>query len=267
LAARGVPDPRLESETLLAHALATDRLHLYVNYDMPLDEDARSRMRGFIQRRGKGEPTAYILGSREFYGLSFEVDPRCLIPRPETEHLVDEAHLFLKHRPGPAQVLDLCTGSGCIPIALVHKLPSHSYCGVDVSRDALNVAETNRKRLVSEADLTFLCGDLFAPVKEKRFDLILSNPPYITTEEMALLDKSVSEFEPALALHSGKDALVFHRRILREGKAHLTPGGCFILEISARTEGDLSGLVVELGLRMRVVKDLANLSRTLVITS
>jgi release factor glutamine methyltransferase len=265
LAARGVEEARLEAEYLLSSALGWNRLRLYTDFDMPLDASVKDAMREFIRRRGRGEPTAYILGVREFYGLPFRVDHRVLIPRPETEHLVDEALHALDAREAPARVLDLCTGSGCITIALAHARPHHEYVGVDISEAALSVAEENRKNLVGAARVSFLCGDLYEPAAEGTFDLILSNPPYITADELAQLHPTVRNFEPLLALDSGDDSIAFHCRIIELGLGRLRPEGRFILEIGAGSLDALESLAHRHELRLRMVNDLAGHPRVAVL--
>lgn len=264
LGARGVEEPRLDAELLLAEVLGCDRLRLYTRHDMPLFEDARERMRELVRRRARGEPVAYILGRREFYGIEFRVDPRCLIPRPETELVLDEAFRFLDSRPGPKRILDLCTGSGCIAIAIACLRGGHDLWAVDFSGAALSVARDNHARLAPGESIRFLEGDLYAPLPGEPFDLIASNPPYITTAEMAELPPSIRSFEPALALECGDDPLAFHRRILDRGADRLRPGGCFILEMGAsgaapgNSLGDLPGLSLE------TRRDLQGIDRVLI---
>ncbi len=179
-----------------------------------------------LDRLQEGEPFQYVLGEQDFYGLSFLVDPRVLIPRPETEVLVEKA---LSLAPPQGRILDLCCGSGCIAVALAHHLPQSEIWAVDLSSDALALAAENARR--HGADIRFGVGDLFAalPPEAGRFDLIVSNPPYIPREEIGKLDPEIA-YEPTMALDGGEDGLDFYRRILPDAPDHLLPGGGLLLE-------------------------------------
>lgn len=261
LAARGCDSPRLDAELLLARALACDRLNLYVAHDRTVSDGERALYRELIKRRASGEPVAYILGEREFYGLTFHVDRRCLVPRPETEHLVDEAVSLLRGRDRP-RVADVGTGSGCIAVSLAHQVAGASLFAVDADEDALDVARANAARLVPDADVTFLRGDLCAPLREHApFDLIASNPPYITTAEMKELPKDVRGFEPDSALRAGEDPIAFHLRLVEEGLPLLSADGALVMEV-----GEDGAERLRKHVDARSVADLAGIARVVVVT-
>jgi release factor glutamine methyltransferase len=261
LAARGCDAPRFDAELLLSRALGCDRLGLYVDHDRPVSDSERALYRELLERRGTGEPVAYILGEREFFGLMFHVDRRCLVPRPETEHLVDEAVALLSGQDRP-RVADVGTGSGCIAVSLAHQFGGARLFAVDAQADALDVARANAARLVPDADVTFLCGDLCAPLREHApFDLIASNPPYITTDEMAELPKDVRDFEPVSALEAGEDGIAFHLRLVEEGLPLLSAGGALVMEVGEGGADRLRKLM-----DVRSVADLAGIPRVVVVT-
>ncbi|HUK67114.1 MAG TPA: peptide chain release factor N(5)-glutamine methyltransferase [Anaeromyxobacteraceae bacterium] len=256
----GVDAPRLTAELLLAHALACDRVRLYLDFDKPLSETELSRFRGLVKRRAEGEPTAYLVGQREFCGRPFHCDGRALIPRPETELLVEAV---LEAMPENACVLDLCTGTGCIGISLALARPEARVLASDLSQGALELARENARNL--GARLEFAEGDLFEPVpKGSRFHLIVANPPYVPTCELAHLAREVRR-EPALALDGGPEGLDLARRIVAEAPGRLLPGGSLFLEMHEKHEERLPALCREAGFSTAVVKlDLARLPRFVV---
>ena len=196
LAKKGIESPRLEAQILLAHVLKCNKVDLLVRYDEQPAEADRTRFRELIHRRVAGWPVAYLVGTRDFYLLSFEVSPAVLIPRPETEMLVLEALGYLKPLTAPT-VLDLGTGSGCIGISIAHQKKDARVTAVDVSPDALAVARRNAAKHGVADRIDFLQGDLFAPLNvEKRFDLVVSNPPYIAPDEFPSLAADVRDHEP-----------------------------------------------------------------------
>lgn len=261
LAARGFDSPRLDAELLLARVLQCDRLQLYVAHDRPVSDEERAAYREMIKRRASGEPVAYILGEREFYGLEFQVDRRCLVPRPETEHLVDEALALVRGRERP-RIADVGTGSGCIAVTLAHEIPGATVIAVDQETDALEVASANAGRLVPNADVVFLQGDLCDPLRGRGpFDLIVSNPPYISTAEMAELPSDVREYEPVTALQSGEDPIAYHLRLIAEGLPLLAGGGALVMEVGVDGAERLRKHVA-----LRAVPDLAGVERVVVVT-
>jgi release factor glutamine methyltransferase len=254
-AGKGVDAPRLTAELLLATALGCDRVRLYLDFDKPIGEPELVRYRELVKRRAGGEPTAYLTGAREFFGHRLAVDARVLIPRPETELL---AELGLEALPGGGAALDLGTGSGALAIALALGRPAAAVTAVDLSPGALEVARANAAAL--GAAVTFLQGDLYAPLPEgARFDVIVSNPPYVPTGELAGLQREVQR-EPRLALDGGADGLAVLRRVVTGAPARLAAGGLLLMEMheshletlpalclaagfaSAEARRDLSGL-------------------------
>jgi release factor glutamine methyltransferase len=226
LAEKGVENSRLESEWLLCEALGLDRVGLYLNFDKPLNEGELSLFRAMVARRAKREPLQYILGTQEFDGLEFMVTPDVLIPRHDTEVLVAEA----VKRVGPdGAILDIGLGSGCIAIALAKRLPRAAVCGVEQSTAALQVARQNAER--NGVSLEMVEGSLFEPLAGRRFDLIVSNPPYIPTADLATLEPEVRDFEPRGALDGGADGLAFYRAMIPASRVHLNPGGWLLVEI------------------------------------
>lgn len=248
-------------------------MDLFLRHDMPVDGAARAAFRTLIRRRARREPVAYILGEQEFQGLTFKVDRRCLIPRPETEHLVDEALSWLRARFEAGErrprVVDVGCGSGCIIVSVKHAFPRASCLAVDASAEALEVAGENAARILPEGGIEFFQGDLLEPVATRApFDLILSNPPYVTTEEMSGLMPDVREHEPRQALDSGADPLAFHRRLLREGLPLVAAGGALMMEMPEAGGTDLAEIVDEGGgeeLRWRTLPDLAGIQRVFVV--
>lgn len=226
LAEKGVENARLEAEWLLCEALGLDRVGLYLNFDKPLTDGELASYRAMVSRRAKREPLQYILGSQEFHGLDFAVTPDVLIPRHDTEVLVDEA---LRRAPPDAAILDIGLGSGCIAIALAAARPDAAVCGVEQSPAALAIARDNAARL--GVSLETVGGSLFEPLQGRRFDLIVSNPPYIPTVDLATLEPEVREHEPLGALDGGADGLAFYREIIPAAPRHLNPGGWLLVEI------------------------------------
>jgi release factor glutamine methyltransferase len=248
LGRREVESPRLTAELLLAHALGTSRIQLILEADRPLIAPELARYKELLQQRWTGKPTAYLLGEREFYGTSFLVDERVLIPRPDTETLVEAGLRRTEEHPESSVALDLCTGSGCVAIALSQKRPEWSIFATDLSPDALAVARENGQRAGVDSRLTLLLGDLFAAVpSEHRFLLITANPPYIPSADVLELDKGIRDFEPRLALDGGLDGFDIIARIVREAPAWLAPSGTLALEVGFDQAERTESLFVEAG--------------------
>jgi release factor glutamine methyltransferase len=226
LAQKGVENARLESEWLLCAALGLDRVGLYVNFDKPLTAAELADYRGMVTRRAKREPLQYILGSQEFMGLEFEVSAAVLIPRHDTEVLVEEA---LRRSPASARILDIGVGSGCIAVALAKALPLADVVGVDKSPQALLLAQENAGK--HDVRLTLFEGSLFEPFPEQTFDLIVSNPPYIPTADLETLQPEVRDYEPCQALDGGPDGLDFYRLIIPAAPDHLATDGWLLFEV------------------------------------
>ena len=238
LAEKGVENPRLEAEWLLCEALSLDRVGLYLNFDKPLSDSELAAFRGMVLRRGKREPLQYILGSQEFMGLEFQVSPAVLIPRHDTEVLVTEA---VKRGAAARSILDIGTGSGCVAIALAKALPEAEVCSVDISGEALAVARGNAER--NGAAVELVQGSLLEPFTGRRFDMIVSNPPYIPAAELATLQQEVRGFEPLNALDGGGDGLDFYRRITAGATGHLNEGGWLLFEVGAGQAPRVLGLL------------------------
>lgn len=226
LAEKGVENARLEAEWLLCATTGMDRVGLYVNFEKPLTDAELAAYRALVTRRAKREPLQYLLGSQEFCGLDFLVSPAVLIPRHDTEVLVEEA---LRRAPASASILDIGVGSGCIAVALARSLPTADVRGVEKSADALALAQQNIDRL--GVRVTLFEGSLFEPFAGERFDLIVSNPPYIPTADLATLQPEVRDYEPMGALDGGADGLDYCRTIIPAAPEHLTPGGWLLVEI------------------------------------
>ena len=270
LAGRGSSTPRLDAELLLARVLALTKVQLYVSFERLVEPAELDMYRGLVRRRARHEPVAYILGEKEFYGLKLKTSPAALIPRPETELLVDEAlRLAKKHWPDEAvQVADIGCGGGAIALALARELPRAEIWAVDLSPEALALARTNAQDLGLAGRLTFFEGDLAAPLAGRRFHLVCANLPYIPEPQMAGLMPDVGAHEPRLALNGGPEGLALIRRLLPDAPGLLAEGGRLLLEIwpdslAALTEAaGRAGLAVEEALR-----DLAGRRRVVVLTS
>jgi release factor glutamine methyltransferase len=229
--ARGLETPRLDAEVLLAHALSSTRIQLIVNAKSPLGPEELGRFREMVKRRRAREPTAYILGAREFYGRAFRVDRRVLVPRPDTEALVEVALDRTRPLSMSMRALDLCTGSGCVALTLARERPTSSVVATDVSEDALSVARDNAARL-GAYNVAFRRGDLFDALDPAlRFDLVTGNAPYIRSGEIPTLAPDVRDFEPRLALDGGDDGLAVVRKIVQSAPAHLRSAGVLAVEV------------------------------------
>jgi release factor glutamine methyltransferase len=260
--ARGIEAPRLDAELLLARALATTRIQLIVDAKRMLDGPELARFRELIKRRRAREPIAYILGEREFYGRAFRVDPRVLVPRPDSEALVDVALERTRAVSLSMRALDLCTGSGCIAITLARERPTSSVWATDKSPGALDVARQNGLRL-GAYNVALRLGDLFDAVDPAcRFDLIAANPPYIPSGEIPGLQPDVRDFEPRLALDGGEDGLGLLRRIVAEGRSRLVARGVLAVEVGAGEASEVARLFDGAGFeRVEVRRDYARIER------
>lgn len=231
-AKRGNTTARLDAELLLAHVLGCNRLRLIIESERPLTATELAAYRELIKRRRAAEPIAYILGEREFYALPIRVDRRALIPRPDTETLVEVALERTRQRSMYGTALDLCTGSGCVVIALAKQRPTWNFTATDVDEETATLAWENVLRTGVAHHVRVLLGDLFGAVPEgERFDLVTANPPYIPSAEIPTLDPDIREYEPRRALDGGPDGLDLVRRIVAEAPDYLAPGGVLALEI------------------------------------
>lgn len=255
------PSPALDAELLLAHVLGRDRSYLHAWPEAELDDATQRHVERLIERRAVGEPVAYILGTREFWSLEIEVTPDVLIPRPETEGLVEIALAELADR-GNAEptVLDVGTGSGCIALALAHELPAARVVAIETSSAALAVAHRNAQRLAL-GSIEWIEGQWLAPLAERRFDVIVSNPPYVRSDDPHLHSGDV-RFEPRGALDGGPDGLDAIRVLAREAGAHLAPSGLLVLEHGADQAETVTAVLAEAGWSgIETQTDLAGLPR------
>ena len=225
---RGAETPRLDAEVMLSFLLGVARIYLYVHFDQPLTEGELSRYREMVKRRAAGEPVAYIVGRKEFMGLTFKVTSDVLVPRPDTETLVTAVIERLKDR-GGAKIADIGAGSGAVALSLAEYLPEVFLTAVDISREALKVARENAEKLGFSERVEFREGDLLAPLEGETFDAIVSNPPYIPRGETESLPSEVKA-EPRLALDGGEDGLDFYRRLLKESGGLLREEGFLAVE-------------------------------------
>lgn len=245
LAGKGVDSPRLQMELMLAHVLQLPRLKLYLNFERVLTETEVETLRAMVKRRGEREPLQHILGSTSFCGVELMVNKNALIPRPETEILAEKGWTFLVKlvRSGVARprVLDFGTGTGCLAITLATKCPEAEFYALDISREALDIAVANAKRHSVSDRIHFVVSDAFQQCPaDLKFDLLISNPPYIPTAELATLQPEVRDYDPRLALDGGSDGLNFYRHLAEFAPAFLNPEGHVMLEF-----GDGQSAVLE----------------------
>lgn len=228
-ASAGIGAARLEAQVLLAHVLGCTRVELYTGFDKPLGEPELASYRQLIQRRLAGEPVAYLVNEQEFWGLPLWVDPTVLVPRPDSETVVEVALATRLDRAAPCRVLDLCTGSGAIAIALAKELPSARVVATELSSPAAALARRNAERNAVADRVDIRLGDLWEPVAGATFDLIVANPPYIATAVIPTLPPEVQR-EPRLALDGGADGFAFYDRICSAAHQFLVPGGALVVE-------------------------------------
>lgn len=251
LRAAGIDTAWLDAEVLLRQALGVERARLYLDFDSPLSPEDKRKYRRLLLRRWRREPLAYILARKEFWSLDFLVTPDVLIPRPETERLIEIALRCALQVMGKTslRVLDLGTGSGVIPICLSKEMREAELWAVDVSAQALAVAAANGRRHGVAEQIRLLCGDLFEPLPTKReyFDLIVSNPPYIRSDELRELAPEVRDWEPLTALDGGGDGLDYYRRIVAQAGDYLAPGGWLVMETGADMAAEVAGIFAAAG--------------------
>lgn len=260
LTQKGVDAPRLSAELLLSHVLGLKRIELYTQYNKVVPQEQLDKLRDLVKRAGLHEPVVYLVGRTEFYSMEFEVTPACLIPRPETELLVQRSIEFLRKRTGPQQVCDLCTGCGIIAAAIAKNVPDAKVMATDISEPALAVAAKNLEKHKLAERIELRPGDLFDPLVPQLdvFDLIVSNPPYVSAEEYEALDKNVKDYEPRLALYAGPDGLDIYRRIVEKVSEFLKPDGALLLEIGYKEGPAVRDLLEKTGVfpSIRIDKDL-----------
>ncbi len=268
LAVAGVDTPRLDAECLFAFLLGGERLSLYSRLTEPLPPDLHDQYRDLIARRAHRMPVAYLTGVKEFWSLSLKVTEAVMIPRPETETVVEAALACLRRMTPPLLIADVGVGSGAIAIALARELPEVHCYATDISREACGVAQENAAAHGVAPQITLFEGDLLQPLfaqgLQGRLHLLVSNPPYIATSHLEGLPPEV-RYEPRLALDGGPDGLVYHRRIIREAPGLLRPGGYLILEIDPEQAGPVTGLLRDHGgfADVAVVPDLSGRDRVI----
>ena len=262
--AKGVENPRLDAEVLLCAVLKCQRITLYVDFERPLSEEELATYREYVRRRGNFEPLAYILGERAFMRNTFKVNKATLVPRPETELLVESLIRIapVLKREGDVKILDIGTGSGAIIVSLLDYLPNAKGVGVDISVDALIVAKENSEKIGVTGRIGFVRSDVFSKLPlEKKFDIIVSNPPYIPAGDIAGLDKDVQQ-EPRGALDGGADGLDFYRRITAEAMDHMAEEGVLAFEIGIGQAAAVQQLCLDAGfVKTAVRKDYAGIER------
>jgi release factor glutamine methyltransferase len=257
---------RFDAETLLVHIVQQhspqhNRAWLIANWNHALLPGTEKRFSEFVARRVAGEPIQYITGEAEFYALPFRVTPDVLIPRPETEHLVEKALDLAASLPAP-RIVDVGTGSGCIAIAIAHCLPLAQITAIDLSAPALAIARQNAKRNGVSSQIRFLHGDLLAPVAQEQFEIVVSNPPYVPLADRAALAVEIRDHEPALALFAGDDGLDIFRRLIPAAVAALIPGGFLLLEIGHGQSAAVAALLAASGFgRIEFIPDLQSIPR------
>jgi release factor glutamine methyltransferase len=264
-----IENPRLNAELLLAHSLNLSREGLYTRLHRELWEREKGALERLIQRRISGEPLQYILGQQEFWSINFKVDPRVLIPRPETELLVEQGLRILSEKTFEQKpsILEIGTGSGAIAIALAREMTHIFLVATDISRDALVLAKENATSAGVRDRIQFVNGDLLGPFQPSRatgvFDLIISNPPYIVQSEIGSLAREVRDFEPVIALDGGKDGLEFYRRLLSQTPSFLREGGWLLLEVGQGQAERVADQIQEHGtfLEPQILPDLAGIKR------
>jgi release factor glutamine methyltransferase len=255
---KGIQEPRLEAEVLLAGVLEKDRVYLYAHYDAPLNQGERDGYKKFISRRINREPVAYITGSREFMSLKFKVSPDVLIPRPETELLVETALELASHTP-INKICDVGTGSGAIAVSIAYYLPGTNIYATDISESALTIARENTDRY--GLGISFSCGDLLEPLAhELQFDLITANLPYVDSEKYKYLEPEVKDYEPTLALVASGNGLDLYRRLAPQCLALLAPGGYTLWEIDPEQTAEIPAIMAGFD-EVEIIKDLTGRDR------
>ncbi len=259
----GVVDPLVDAELMALHAAGMDRLSAYMD-NPEIDRKLISKINRLVKRRADGEPLQYILGHVDFLGLQLRVGKGVLIPRPETELLVEETIKRVKGQGSRVKILDLCTGSGCIALALAKEFPAAEVYATDVSAKAVKYAKGNADSNGIK-NITFLKGPLFEPLERgMRFEVITTNPPYIKTTDIAGLQREVREWEPIMALNGGEDGLDFYRQILSKAAGYLKDNGCIVLELGFGQSEAVAEIAGNSGFKnISVKKDFAGIDRIL----
>jgi len=270
LTEKDIDSPRLSAEMLLSEVLSLERIELYTCFDTVVEKEKLGKLHQLVKRAGEKEPVAYLIGRCEFYSLEISLDNNCLIPRPETELLVERAVEFLRTRSGRQSVCELCTGSGCVATAIAKNFPSADIIATDISQAALSVAKKNVENHGLGARVRLLAGDLFEPVKvetpARKFDLVVCNGPYVSESEYEALDENIKNHEPASALLAGVDGLDVYRKVIAQAGDFLKNKAAIMLEIGSTQAGEIKTLFEQTGDfgDIRIVKDFQNLDRLVI---
>jgi release factor glutamine methyltransferase len=266
LVASDVPSPRLNAELLMLFVLGRERAYLYAHPERELSAEEQYRYEQVIRERAQGCPTQYITGHQEFWGIDLLVSPAVLIPRPETEHVVETVLDLLKEYPadpaGKLRVVDVGTGSGCIALALASELPQAEVHASDISPEALEIARVNAARFGMDSRIRFRKSDLLAAYPKDIFDFVVSNPPYVGELEADKVQRQVREYEPRIAVFSGERGLDVYRRLIPQAQAALKPGGWLVVEIGFSTEESVKELLAGWD-DLRVTPDLQGIPRVI----
>ncbi len=268
---KNIDQPRLSADILLAHVLKVDRVKLYIDFDQPVNERELNRYRALIRRRVNREPIQYITGVQEFWSIEFSVTPKVLIPRAESEVLVEQVISLVKNKKvtqiKQPRILDLGTGSGAIAVSIAKELKEASVWASDISHDALDMAKSNAKKSCVEDKITFIQGNLWQPFRDQSvlFDIIVSNPPYIPSEDFDSLAPEVRDYEPRQALDGQEEGMFYIRRIILEGSKYLQGGGWLLVEMDPGQIEKASALAKKENqfLGIHCVKDYSNHYRVL----
>jgi release factor glutamine methyltransferase len=261
-----VPSPRLNAELLLLFVLGCERAYLYAHPERELTADEQSGYDEVVRERARGCPTQYITGHQEFWGLDLLVSPAVLIPRPETEHVVETVLELVREYPfagpGKLRMVDVGTGSGCIALALASELPHAEIHACDISDEALEIARINAARLALGGKVLFRKSDLLAVYAGEKFDFVISNPPYVGEADADKVQKQVREFEPKIAVFSGREGMDVYRRMIPQAKEALRPGGWFVTEIGCSEEAKVRELLAGWA-EVQVTPDLQGIPRVI----
>lgn len=265
-----IADASIDAERLLMYLMNENRTFIYLHRNDGTDENHADAYFELIDRRAEGEPLQYIVGEQEFMGLSFNVNEAVLIPRQDTETLVETALSFAKNKKGSISILDMCCGSGAIAISMAYFLPKSKLTACDISEAALNVARSNAKKNGVEKKINFIESDLYMPVQKKKpmkdkFDMILCNPPYIPSYVIPTLQREIKDHEPVAALDGGEDGLDFYRKMVTDSAVHLKKGGYILFEIGHDQADDVTALLEEEGCYKDIFthKDMARSDRVI----
>lgn len=270
LSTAGITNARLDAEVLLSHIIKKDRVWLITHRDDVLDNKHQRDFAAVIQRRTRREPLQHIIGNQEFWGLEFKVSPDVLIPRPETEFIIEAALAIVQDRNTPVSIIDLCTGSGCIAVSLAKELTAARVIATDASENALAVARENTRRHGVSEHIRFLQGDLFEPLEELdirgQIDIIVSNPPYVQAGDLPTLQPEVRDYEPEMALIAGPEGTEMAKRIIQLAPEYLKKNGALIMEMGLSQAEALTRMVEATGAygNPALLKDLAGIERVIV---